>query len=380
MEINKRENIGWIDLLRVTACFLVVFAHCCDPFVARFDTDRPTFLQGCALGSAVRCCVPLFVMMTGVLLFPVRNGMSEFYKKRIGRIVVPLIFWSVMLPVLYFIYLNYITTTDNPTIDISAFTLEMTITKIWTFIFNFNYDTTPLWYLYMLVGLYFIIPIFHAWLERATRKDIKLFLSIWGISLFLPYIKMAAPALGYIGNWGNMDILGVCDWNAFGSFYYVSGFTGYLILAHYLVKYPLQWSWRKTLAIGIPMFVTGYAITFGGYLIMQEYFPGNYAYLEIVWLFGGINVFMMTFPVFVCIQKLKIPSSPVLSKVASMTFGIYLCHFVFVQMGYDLFTSLLPQGIPAIIHIICMAVTAFLISYLVVRGMYACKWTRRFVA
>ena len=37
MEINKRENIGWIDLLRVTACFLVVFAHCCDPFfVARF--------------------------------------------------------------------------------------------------------------------------------------------------------------------------------------------------------------------------------------------------------------------------------------------------------------------------------------------------------
>ena len=87
MKINKRENIGWIDLLRVTACFLVVFAHCCDPFVARFDTDRPTFLQGCALGSAVRCCVPLFVMMTGVLLFPVRNGMSEFYKKRIAALL-----------------------------------------------------------------------------------------------------------------------------------------------------------------------------------------------------------------------------------------------------------------------------------------------------
>ena len=70
MELKKKENIGWIDLLRITACFLVVFAHCCDPFVARFDTDRNTFLQGCALGSAVRSCVPLFVMMTGVLLFP----------------------------------------------------------------------------------------------------------------------------------------------------------------------------------------------------------------------------------------------------------------------------------------------------------------------
>ena len=90
----------------------------------------------------------------------------------------------------------------------------------------------------MLVGFYFIIPIFHAWLERATRKPISLFLFHLGHLLVPSYIKMAAPALGYIGNWGNMDILGV-DWNASGSFYYVSGFTGYLILAHYLVKYPL---------------------------------------------------------------------------------------------------------------------------------------------
>ena len=185
MEINKRENIGWIDLLRVTACFLVVFAHCCDPFVARFDTDRPTFLQGCALGSAVRCCVPLFVMMTGVLLFPVRNGMSEFYKKRIGRIAVPLIFWSVMLPVLYFIYLNYITTTNNPTIDMSAFTLEKDYHEDLDVHFLIS-TMTPL-----LCGICICwwdstssSPSSYVWLERATRKDIKLFLSIVG---HLPY-------------------------------------------------------------------------------------------------------------------------------------------------------------------------------------------------
>ena len=96
MELKRKETIGWIDLLRVIACFLVVFAHCCDPFVARFDTDRSTFLQGCAAGSAVRSCVPLFVMMTGVLLFPLRSSMNEFYRKRIGRIVPPLIFWSYL--------------------------------------------------------------------------------------------------------------------------------------------------------------------------------------------------------------------------------------------------------------------------------------------
>ena len=38
--MEKRETIGWIDLLRILACFLVVFSHCCDPFTAQFDTSR----------------------------------------------------------------------------------------------------------------------------------------------------------------------------------------------------------------------------------------------------------------------------------------------------------------------------------------------------
>ena len=113
---------------------------------------------------------------------------------------------------------------------------------------------------------------------------------------------------------------------------------------------------------------------------MQEYFPGNYAYLEIVWLFGGINVFMMTFPVFVIVQKWNPRTSPFLSRLASMTFGIYLCHFVFVQMGYDLFAALLPEGTPSVVRIVCMAVIAFLVSGLLVRLFFASRLTRRLVA
>lgn len=380
MELGRKETIGWIDFLRVSACFLVVLSHCCDAFVARFYDDYNAFLQGCAMGSLVRPCVPLFVMMTGVLLFPVRLSMREFYAKRLKRIFIPLVFWSVALPVIYFVYLNYVTTSNSPLIDMSSFTWEMTVKKIYTFIFNFNYDTTPLWYLYMLVGLYFIIPVFNSWLVNASRKDIKTFLWIWCASLLLPYIKIAAPFLGYIGVFGNMNILGECDWNAYGTFYYVSGFIGYLVLAYYLVKYPLQWSWKKTLAIGIPMFLLGFAITFGGYLLMQKFFPGNYAYLEIVWLFNGINVFMMTFPVFVIVQKMNISYSPRLSKAASMTFGIYLCHFVIVQMGYDFYATLLPASVPPVLSIVFNAVTVFFVSYLIVGLFMLSDVTRKLVS
>lgn len=377
MEIKKRENIGWVDLLRVMACFLVVFSHCCDPFVAQFGTNRTAFLSGVLCGSFVRACVPLFVMMTGVLLLPVRREMGAFYKKRIGRIIVPLIFWSIALPMVYFLYMNSGITTHSASLDQSTYTAQNLWNKLYTFIFNFNYDTTPLWYLYMLVGLYFIIPVFSAWLQGATKKDVRLFLYIWGIALFVPYIKMFAPLLGYTGNYGNMGLFGECDWNVYGTFYYVSGFIGYLVLAYYLVKYPLDWSWKKTLGIGIPLFLAGYAITSIGFLTTQQYFPGNYAYLEIVWYFAGINVFMMTFPVFIIVQKIRVPSSRWLSHWASLTFGIYLCHFVIVQMGYDLITSIIR--LPAVLTILLMACFTFLVCSAVVWVMEKSRLTKRLV-
>ena len=103
LNVPARERIGWVDLLRVIACFLVVFSHSCDAFVAVFDSDRATFLQGALAGSLVRACVPLFVMMSGVLLLPVRTDAGSFFRKRIGRILVALVFWSLALPVLYFL-------------------------------------------------------------------------------------------------------------------------------------------------------------------------------------------------------------------------------------------------------------------------------------
>lgn len=378
VHLRQDERIGWVDLLRVLSCFLVVFAHCCDPFVAQFDQDRASFLTGAFSGSLVRSSVPLFVMMTGVLLLPVQRGMADFYRKRIGRIIVPLIFWSIALPILFFVYLNYIQPhSANAALPADGFTPQATGVKLYTFIFNFNFDTTPLWYLYMLVGLYLILPILSAWLERATKREIRLFLWVWGATLLLPYLRMIAPMLGYAGNYGHMGLLGECDWNLYGTFYYVSGFIGYLVLAHYLVLYPPAWSWRKTLCIVVPMFVVGYLITALGYVWFQKQYPGNYAYLEIVWYFTGINVFMMTYAVFVVIRKLNLKPSRWLANLASLTFGIYLCHFIFVHVAYDCFAGF--GSMPYFLRIVCMACSAFVVSGVIVWVMKRWKVTRRLV-
>ncbi|WP_300740097.1 acyltransferase family protein [uncultured Alistipes sp.] len=376
LNVPLDRRVGWVDLLRVIACFLVVFSHCCDPFVAAFDTDRATFLQGVAAGSLVRACVPLFVMMTAVLLLPVRMETGAFYRKRLGRILLALVFWSLLLPVLYYLYMRYVGT-SSPSIDPALFTGEATLRKLWTFVFNFTYDTTPLWYLYMLAGLYFIMPVISPWLERASRRELRLVLAIWAFTLLLPYVRIAAPLLGYPGNYGNMGLYGECDWNVYGTFYYVSGFAGYLVLAFYLTKFPPAWSWRRMLAFCIPSFAVGYLVTSLGFVEMQRHFPGNYAYLEIIWYFAGINVFLMTAPVFLIVQKAAARPRPWLARLAGATFGIYLCHFIFVQGAYDLVQCI--PGLPALVRIPLMALCAFAVSYAVVWLLQRWRVTRRFV-
>ena len=283
----------------------------------------------------------------------------------------------MVLPVLMFLYLNYVNPgTRNPQLSAEAYTPLLLVQRIYTFIFNFNFDTTPLWYLYMLIGLYLLMPILNCWLVQASRRDLKTVLMLWGATLFLPYLKMLAPVLGYQGNFGNMELLGMCDWNIYGTFYYFSGFVGYLILAYYLKTYPPQWSWGKTLAIMVPMFIAGYAITTGGYILTQEHFPGNYAYLEIVWYFTGINVFMMTLPVFVIVQKIGLRPRRWLSRLASLTFGIYLCHFAFIFASYDLYDI---PSLPYWLRILAIAVTTFAISTAITWLMSKTRLTARFV-
>ena len=373
---NTKTYLPWIDFLRILACFMVLISHSCDAFVGTFDNSS-TFHQGVFWGSIVRACVPLFAMMSGILLFPVKTDLATFYRKRIGRIIVPLIFWSIVLPIAFFVYLNFIKSSPSSLIDMNNFTMQATITKIYTAIFNFNYDTTPLWYMYMLIGLYLIIPIIGSWLNQATKKDIQYFLAFWIVTLLIPYIKMIAPALGYAGNYDQMGIWGVCNWNEFGTFYYFSGFLGYIVLAYYLVKYPFQWSITKTIAIALPLFIVGFLATFFGFLATQKYYPGNYANLEVIWYFCNINVALMTIAIFLVVQKLKIPESTWIKRISSATFGIYLSHFIIVQALTDTFLNI--PNLPATLKILSIAVLGFSLSYLITKLMDSNSITRRFI-
>jgi len=47
-------------------------------------------------GSIARISVPLFFMMSGYLLLPRTESLRSFYTKRMPKVVLPFIFWSVI--------------------------------------------------------------------------------------------------------------------------------------------------------------------------------------------------------------------------------------------------------------------------------------------
>lgn len=377
MKTTAQREILWIDLLRIIACFMVVLAHSCDPFVAKTDSNYIEFISGAIIGTSVRSCVPLFIMISGVLLIPTHLPLIDFYKKRLKRIIIPFIFWALMVPILYYIYFKTGFVTENLNIDITSYTSNTLLIKLYTWVFNFNYDIIPLWYIYMLIGLYLIIPIISSWIVQASQKELKTVIYLWLFSTLLPYIELIAPFLGYQGNGDNMGILGVCDWNSYGSFYYLSGFIGYLLLGYYLVKYPLKWSWNKTLLVSSLLFIVSYLITLYGFIWTQKNYPEEFSFLEIIWSFTSLNVAMMTFAIFIVFQKLKLDQSNKRKTVAGLTYSIFLCHFFFVQVAYDIIYPAVK--IPAILQIIEIAIIAFLLSMGITWIMSKNKVTKRFI-
>ncbi len=155
---------------------------------------------------------------------------------------------------------------------------------------------------------------------------------------------------------------------------------------YYLKRFPIRWSTQRLCATMIPLFVLGYAITAGGYVWLQERYPGDYDYLEIIWYFCGINVFMMTLPIFVAVQHFgsrpkpqggnSVASYP-LKRLASLTFGIYLCHFIFVYITFDLFD--IPT-LPSVVKILCMTVVTFAAAACVSWIFRQSRLTRKLIA
>lgn len=358
---QKNQHIVWLDVVRFIAMFTVVCCHCTDPFNF-YPGTAPNIgeikLWGAIYGSVLRPCVPLFVMITGALLLPVRGDASTFYKKRIPRVFYPFLIWSVLYNLFPWITGLF---GLNPQIILDFFpyageevmqqSFSVSLEYILMIPFNFSILAVHMWYIYLLIGLYLYLPVFSAWVEKASERAKLMFLLAWGVTLLLPYYYQ------FVSNY----LWGTCSWNSFGMLYAFAGFNGYLLLGHYLKN--LEWSLKKTLAIGIPMFAAGYAVTFLGFRHITALPEYTDEMLELFFTYCSLNVVMMTIPVFMLAKKVKVNSERMKKALANLTvcgFGIYMIHYFFTGPSVVLMRAIdMPIGL----QIPVAAILAFAVSW-----------------
>ncbi len=369
------NEITWVSVLRILACVLVVLAHSADPFTA--GNDPAGFSAAAFLGTITRVSVPLFIMLSGVLLLPTKLSVGEFYSRRLRRVLIPFIFWSIVSPVLFYVLVQLVDTV-SPTIAPEAHTLSQTLKAMYLWVFNFSFSTIPYWYIYMMLGVYLAIPVISGWVREASRRDMEIVLCLWLFSTIVPYLQLLAPVIGYEGNYGSMGIFGECSWNLFTTFHYVSGFLGYALLAHYLVRFPLLWSFRRVLLVGSLVWLLGFLITLYGFHYTRDNFPEDFNMLEIIWSFTSLNVVMMTVPFFVIFQKINFHQRGWVSRLSDSCYGIFLVHFVVVYAVYEfVFQRFVFISSTPFVQILLITIISFTLSALFVRFLRLIPFFRR---
>ena len=305
--LDSPKRIIWMDFIRVISMFMVLMIHVRSAFDLKTDAAVQFY---CAF---LRPCVPLFIMISGALLLPLKTDSTKFFKRRFTRVLIPFLAWSII-----YVFL------PTPAKGISFGGIENSLTNsslspivksLLMIPINFTWTNVHFWFIYTIIGLYLFMPIISPWLEKASKRNIEIFLILWGTTLFIPYLKIYFP-----------QIQGECDWNEFGMMYYFSGYLGYLILGYYLRKYnklkPLT-----NFSIALILIIIGflptyfglkYSITTGGNV---EFFINNLT----------INVALFTFGCFMIMQTISLKDGivkKIIIELSKFSYGIFLVHYI----------------------------------------------------
>ena len=165
-----------------------------------------------------------------------------------------------------------------------------------------------MWYIYVLIGLYLYMPVFSAWVEKASDKAKRMFLAFWFISLFIPYLTEFVSHYQF----------GTCSWNSF-----------------------------------VPLFLVGYFITLVGFRYMTSDPNVSEEGMELFFTYCSPNALLMTAAIFLLVRKVRITSPVICRALANLTkcgFGLYCVHYFFVGPSY-MFAQWIGTPIPALVPV-----------------------------
>ena len=321
---QKPRYLPYGDAARVLGTIVVVVGHCCDMVI--FDpTVSMTDWWVCNLADAAsRWAVPVYIMLSGSLLLdPNRaEAPSEFYRKRLARLGVPIVFWSALY---MWLSVNY--------------TGWKTSEQAWTDLAHGKpYD--HLHFIFRIAGLYAFTPMIRLFLKHAEEKMVVaatvlcLFLGCADsvvnaftggeLSMFLRFVPFVGfYLLGFVlrdRKLSRRSVIG-CWMLAISCILLLAGGTGLLAGMFGCTPYPSK-----------------------GFLLYDFLSPVRVALAVSAWL-----IIVNTFD----IAWLESKAGRFTSKwLAPLTLGVYLAHLMFREIlyvnGYSVLWPNVWVGIPLV--------------------------------
>lgn len=344
----KSQNIDWISNLRLIALYAVIILHCTSPLLMGYGkVPVSDWWQADFLNALVRFAVPVFVMITGALLLHREYEIGDFLKKRLTRVVIPFLFWSLVY-VWYSWYNEDITFGGDAWANISQ---VLHLLK--------NGAAYHLWYVYMLIGLYFFIPVIGKFVRNASENEILYFLIVWFAVMLItqPYLSRYNPAV---------------------DMHYFAGYAGYLVLGHYLAF--KEFNSKHLRGWMIVLFVFSILlIAFGSRLLIA------YPKLAGTMFYEPVNpaVLMLSASAFLIVKNTVPKVSPAIIRLRDFAgkynYGIYLAHALILYFLEDPFGINYKTCTP-VISIPLTALIAFVISLLLVWLVSKLPWVGKWIS
>jgi surface polysaccharide O-acyltransferase-like enzyme len=296
-------HVIWIDLLRIICTLMVIAIHWNYPY-SEVSPDKIPVLRWFAtafLDNYFRCAVPLFVMISGYLLLNKKSLLNKYFMGRLTRLVIPLLAWS-------FIYFAVQRITNGTDSSGHQITLFYCIRGILT-----GNVAHHLWFLSMMLSVYLAAPILHAVVHSGNQIVIKYVIFLWLIVSFVfPIVSEFSCRLA-----------GIDKINF--SFYVINIYTGCFIAGYFF----------GSLKISFRLFLSLFAMTV--LLSTGSTLTAYYGNTDRIALFGYCKI-LMILAVFLMVKYLgtaiNITSEKTiqwLSYLASLTYGIYLIHYLFLR-------------------------------------------------
>ena len=344
MTISKYANrIIYLDYLRVLAILGVLLNHISDNWKHSAVMNWDIALIYNSFG---RIGVPVFLMLTGVLLLNNKLPIKDFIKRRYPRVIIPFLFWMTLL-IGYFIVLNPNLINNN---------------LIYYIIERYLSDR---WYVWMILGVYLIIPIFAAFIKSSKLEGVKYFLIIW---LFTTSLFTLSVIFNFSMHYLDLVVF--------------SGPIGFLMLGYYLHNNEFSWNPKKIVLLSFVIFII---ITFVKFLIMAQHHFDPYLFRYYIFTkksrleidpFSVIQVCALV----LVVKYIPNVSSGFLNKVSTFankkvvlaliisisqaSYGIYLNHYFITKTLKDF--SFPFNDLPSLIFVPILTVSVLLISYCVI--------------